>query len=376
MLNAFDFNAKYHIKTTKEDGTRTAYTYYPKNLRFSKQTTKGSSVSYTGFLWDGSQTTAELDKNMNVTQLYTLGRNNRRIMGKNTYTNAIAFYMYNPHGDVQGLINTSGALTKTYEYDAFGNEIDMDSTDTNPWRYCGEYYDTETEDIYLRNRYYNPSIGRFTTEDTNWNVKNMVYGDSWDKKEPKVDISAIRQSSNLYLYCINNPVYYDDNTGKLVIVIGEQAAVQFGFKLSVSGAVCFDSKLNFGVVDTVSVASGMDAGIIVGKSILIIPGLDNIEDLNGSSVEIGGSAQIKQFSLGFDSSSVMHDGKVVSGIMVSISVGGKCAPFETHAQYSFSKVEKGNDLAFVQGNYGVIARKVYSAIKEVIKAMKGEIDKE
>jgi len=97
--------------------------------------------------------------------------------------------MYNPHGDVQGLTNTSGSLTKTYEYDAFGNEIDKVDTDTNPWRYCGEYYDVETDNIYLRNRYYSPATGRFINED------------------------SIRSGGNWYIYCADNPVNRIDPTG-------------------------------------------------------------------------------------------------------------------------------------------------------------------
>ena len=71
--------------------------------------------------------------------------------------------------------------TANYTYDAYGNQI-TDTADSNPFRYCGEYYDNETGFIYLRNRYYDPSIGRFTTEDP---VKD---GDNW------------------YVYCGNNPV--------------------------------------------------------------------------------------------------------------------------------------------------------------------------
>ena len=39
------------------------------------------------------------------------------------------------------------------------------NVDPNPFRFCGEYYDRETNTIYLRARFYNPKLGRFTTED-------------------------------------------------------------------------------------------------------------------------------------------------------------------------------------------------------------------
>ena len=59
----------------------------------------------------------------------------------------------NGHGDVVSLLQ-NGAVVKTYDYDAYGKEKNIDQTDTNPFRYCGEYFDTEIGSIYLRNRYY------------------------------------------------------------------------------------------------------------------------------------------------------------------------------------------------------------------------------
>ena len=56
----------------------------------------------------------------------------------------------------------------------------------NPYRYCEEYIDNETGFIYLRNRYYDPKIGRFISED------------------------PAKSSSNWYVYCGNNPVKFTD----------------------------------------------------------------------------------------------------------------------------------------------------------------------
>ena len=82
----------------------------------------------------------------------------------------------------------------------------------NPFRYCGEYWDEETENIYLRARYYDTATGRFTSEDTHWNVNNMIYGDNGGNGFP--NIAAILQSSNLYAYCGSNPILRIDPTGK------------------------------------------------------------------------------------------------------------------------------------------------------------------
>ena len=110
---------------------------------------------------------------------------------KSEYT----YYTQNAHGDVVNLTDKDGKVTKSYRYDAFGVEKDIDDSDTNAFRYCGEYYDKETATVYLRARNYNPSTGRFTQRDS---------------FAGKLDDPL---SLNLYTYCANNPVYYSDPSG-------------------------------------------------------------------------------------------------------------------------------------------------------------------
>ena len=105
------------------------------------------------------------------------------------------YYVTDPHGNVVQLTDESGKVIKTYEYDSFGNEVNPDSKDDNPFRYCGEYFDKETEEIYLRARYYQPEVGRFLTRDT-------YTGES---DEPL--------SLHLYTYCENNGVNAWDPSG-------------------------------------------------------------------------------------------------------------------------------------------------------------------
>lgn len=105
------------------------------------------------------------------------------------------FYVTDPHGNVVQLIDGSGKVVKTYEYDSFGNEVNLDSKDDNPFRYCGEYYDKETEKIYLRARYYQPAVGRFLTRDTY----------TGEEDDPL--------SLHLYTYCGNDGVNAWDPSG-------------------------------------------------------------------------------------------------------------------------------------------------------------------
>ena len=77
-----------------------------------------------------------------------------------------------------------------YSYDAFGNIIEKTEKVENRFCYNGEMLDPVTQQYYLRARFYNPVIGRFTQEDT-------YYGDGL----------------NLYQYCQANPVGYVDPSG-------------------------------------------------------------------------------------------------------------------------------------------------------------------
>ena len=86
--------------------------------------------------------------------------------------------------------NVQPQVLNHYEYDAFGNTVSCEEQVHNRFRYTGEQYDPLTGQYYLRARYYNPVIARFTQEDT-------YYGDGL----------------NLYTYCQNNPILYHDPTG-------------------------------------------------------------------------------------------------------------------------------------------------------------------
>jgi len=76
-----------------------------------------------------------------------------------------SFYGYDGGGNVRQLTNSAGALTDTYEYDAFGNKINSTGTSPNNYLYRGEQYDSDLGLYYLRARYYNPATGRFMSRD-------------------------------------------------------------------------------------------------------------------------------------------------------------------------------------------------------------------
>ena len=124
------YNSLNQLTEVTSNGIAASYTYNAQGIRTSR--TIGDNT--TEYLLDGGNVVGEVNGTTVTDYLY----------GANLISNGSSYYLYNAHGDVVQLTNSAGAVTKTYDYDAFGIEENPSATDTNPFRYCGEYYDTAT----------------------------------------------------------------------------------------------------------------------------------------------------------------------------------------------------------------------------------------
>ena len=100
---------------------------------------------------------------------------------------------YHYASDEQGstiFITDEEKICNRYDYDAWGNLTTCEEIISNRYLYTGQQFDQITQQYYLRARYYNPVIARFTQED-------IYRGDGL----------------NLYTYCDNNSVIYYDPSG-------------------------------------------------------------------------------------------------------------------------------------------------------------------
>lgn len=107
-----------------------------------------------------------------------------------------SYYAYDGHGSVRALTDSSGNITDTYDYDAFGNLIHQTGTTPNEFLFAGEQFDSNLNLYYNRARYLNTTTGRFWTMDT-------FDGDS-----------GVPLSLHKYLYVFSDPVNQDDPSGK------------------------------------------------------------------------------------------------------------------------------------------------------------------
>ena len=148
------------------------------------------------------QVVEELSSSGTVERTYAYGL--QRISENQIVSNAWtpSFYETDGEGTVRQLTNSAGAVTDTYDYDAFGNKINSTGTTPNNYLYRGEQFDPDLGMYYLRARYYNPLTGRFLSVD-----------------------SEAGQGQRRYEYASANPVDSLDPSGNEAII--EFALLQF-----------------------------------------------------------------------------------------------------------------------------------------------------
>ena len=198
---------------TNEEGTTVTYTYDVNGLRTSK--TVGNET--TSYVYENGKLLREVTGNEVIDFIYgSEGIIGFRCMASNSDPDKAPRYLYrkNLFGDVTEIYNEAGTIVGKYSYTAFGvctKELDTNGiATTNPIRYRGYYYDEESELYYLQTRYYDPEIGRFIIiDDTEYLNAEIING------------------LNLYVYCLNNPILYFDDTGRSAKV-NVETEIEFG----------------------------------------------------------------------------------------------------------------------------------------------------
>jgi RHS repeat-associated protein len=115
------------------------------------------------------------------------------------------FYIRNQQGDITHLVDSTGVVSVHYLYDGYGTITYQTPSQSigemNPYRYRGYRYDEELSWYYLNSRYYSAATGRFLNSDGLLGEFGSIL------------------STNMYAYCVNNPVMNFDPSGESIVGI-------------------------------------------------------------------------------------------------------------------------------------------------------------
>lgn len=153
-------------------------------------------------VYDGPHVIAEVGTSGSLVRSYTYGPGIDNILTMTVHTGetAVTYYYLKDHlGSVQAVVDASGSIVESYQYDAWGNTSVFDGSG-NPLtqsaignRFCwqGREISWKTRLYYFRARWYEPTTGR------------------WLSNDP-IGISG---GLNQYVFCGGNPVNWIDPFG-------------------------------------------------------------------------------------------------------------------------------------------------------------------
>ncbi len=247
------WDSRYRLTAVSTNGTPSeTYTYDALGRRVSI-TSAGITEK---MVYDGMHVIADTDQYGNLRRSYTYGPGIDNILAMTVHTGgtAVKYYYVKDHlGSVQAIVDSSGDIVESYEYDAFGNVLGVfDSTGGvmqgssvgNRYLWQGREYSWNTRLYYFRARWYDPKTGR------------------WLSNDP-IGISG---GLNQYVFCANNPVNFVDPTGEAAIeahdywtsvaVSGQDAGGVLG-NLQTAGASVMISFIDFWGTRTLEKNAGL-----------------------------------------------------------------------------------------------------------------------
>ena len=296
---SFGWTNSRQLITATDGDADLSYTYNADGLRMTK-TVDGITHTY---LYAGGKLLRETYGTTTLDFFY--GSNGTPFALKVNGT--VYYYITNLQGDVLRLVDASGNTVASYSYDPYGKVLTATGTlaNTNPLRYRGYYYDTETGLYYVSSRYYDPEIGRWISFD----VILVVDG-------------STLLGYNLFSYCCNTPINGIDIDGnwpewikdavkwvatnivkpvvKYVQKVSSKRDSTYSLGLNVSGTpsafmfnlqsgIAIDTKGNVAIQDSQAGGlTGGDPGISVSV-FLTGTNAPNIDKLEGPGYQIGGS---------------------------------------------------------------------------------------
>jgi RHS repeat-associated protein len=154
-------------------GASASYRYNGDGVRMSK-TISGTSQ---GFVWDVAEGMPRLLRDGTASYITTP---EGRLLEQITSKGAAYYYHQDQLGSTRVITNSKAGIVATYNYDAYGNSTGSTGTLANPFRYAGEYLDSESNLQFLRSRYYDSTSEQFMQRDPIVSISREGYAYAFD----------------------------------------------------------------------------------------------------------------------------------------------------------------------------------------------------
>ncbi len=184
-ITRYQWNAKGQMKRVITPNGTTDYKYC-NGLKVEEQ--KGAEITRTAYV--GPSPIYEMNGDGDITKLYNGGMGYWDEQGRPYY------FMRDDLGNVINVLDKSGYVVQTYDYDVFGKVTNVTGPDGNKIRFNNHEWNEDTGLYYFYARWYDPENGRFISRD------------------------PIKAGPNDYVYCANNPVCVTDHYGLFLEVFG------------------------------------------------------------------------------------------------------------------------------------------------------------
>ncbi len=182
----WDFENRLTSVTLPGSGGAVTFKYDPYGRRIYKSSSAATSI----YAYDGKNLAEEANSTGTAVARYaqTEGTDEPLAMLRNGTT---SYYEQDGIDNVTSLSSASGTLAQTYTFDSLGKLTASSGSLTNPFQYTAREFDQETSLYFYRARYYDPSIGRFLSEDP----------------------LGFDEGTNFYPYAGNSPINFNDPFG-------------------------------------------------------------------------------------------------------------------------------------------------------------------
>lgn len=184
--NSFTYDLNDNLLTVA-GGLNASFGYDGAGNRREK-TVNGTTTRYVLDIIGLSKVLMEMDASNNAQYFYVYGPTGLLYRTK-VSNNTNQYYHYDFRGSTTAITNEAQTITHSYSYDPFGNILSKTETDFNAYRYVGQHgVAYESDDlVFMRARYYDPTMGRFLSEDPVWAMNLYPYADNnpITKTDPK-----------------------------------------------------------------------------------------------------------------------------------------------------------------------------------------------